>query len=71
MGDSPWNRKQSDTTEWLTHTHTHTHTHINTMKAGPDGGGWTLESAALMGLCPLIELCSVVTETHCSLSGPR
>ena len=24
---SPWGRKESDTTEQLTHTHTHTHTH--------------------------------------------
>ena len=27
MGYSPWGRKESDTTERLTHTHTHTHTH--------------------------------------------
>ena len=26
-GYSPWGRKESDTTEQLTHTHTHTHTH--------------------------------------------
>ena len=26
-GCSPWGRKESDTTEQLTHTHTHTHTH--------------------------------------------
>ena len=25
MGYSPWGRKESDTTEQLTHTHTHTH----------------------------------------------
>ena len=24
--DRPWSHKESDTTEWLTHTHTHTHT---------------------------------------------
>ena len=24
----PWGHKESDTTEWLTHTHTHTHTHV-------------------------------------------
>ena len=29
-GYNPWGHKESDTTEWLTHTHTHiyTHTHI-------------------------------------------
>ena len=27
VGYSPWGRKESDTTEQLTHTHTHTHTH--------------------------------------------
>ena len=27
LGYSPWGRKESDTTEQLTHTHTHTHTH--------------------------------------------
>ena len=27
-GYSPCSRKESDTTEWLTHTHTHTQTHI-------------------------------------------
>ena len=27
VGYSPWKCKESDTTEWLTHTHTHTHTH--------------------------------------------
>ena len=26
-GYSPWDLKELDTTEWLTHTHTHTHTH--------------------------------------------
>ena len=26
VGYSPWSRKESDTTKWLTHTHTHTHT---------------------------------------------
>ena len=26
VGYSPWGRKESDTTEQLTHTHTHTHT---------------------------------------------
>ena len=25
VGYSPWSRKESDTTKWLTHTHTHTH----------------------------------------------
>ena len=28
VGYSSWGGKESDTTEWLTHTHTHTHTHI-------------------------------------------
>ena len=28
-GYSPWVRKESDTTERLTHTHTHTHTHMH------------------------------------------
>ena len=27
MGYSPWDHKELDTTEQLTHTHTHTHTH--------------------------------------------
>ena len=27
VGYSPWDRKELDTTEFLTHTHTHTHTH--------------------------------------------
>ena len=27
VGYSPWGHKESDTTEWLTHTHTHAHTH--------------------------------------------
>ena len=26
VGYSPWGHKESDRTEWLTHTHTHTHT---------------------------------------------
>ena len=30
MGYSPWGRKESDTTEQLTHTHTHTHIHTHT-----------------------------------------
>ena len=30
VGYSPWGRKESDTTEWLTHTHTHTHAHTHT-----------------------------------------
>ena len=30
VGYSPWDYKELDTTEWLTHTHTHTHTHIRT-----------------------------------------
>ena len=29
VGYSPWNHKELDTTEELTHTHTHTHTHTN------------------------------------------
>ena len=31
-GHSPWGRKESDTTEQLTHTHTHTHIHTHTHK---------------------------------------
>ena len=31
-GYSPWGRKESDTTEGLTHIHTHTHTHTHTLK---------------------------------------
>ena len=27
-GYTPWGHKESDTTEWLTHTHTHTHTYL-------------------------------------------
>ena len=27
VGYRQWGRKESATTEWLTHTHTHTHTH--------------------------------------------
>ena len=27
VGYSPWGGKESDMSEWLTHTHTHTHTH--------------------------------------------
>ena len=30
VGYSPWDGKESDTTEQLTHTHTHTHTHTLT-----------------------------------------
>ena len=30
-GYSPWDLKESDMTEWLTHTHTHTHTHNHIM----------------------------------------
>ena len=29
VGYSPWGRKESDTTEQLTHTHTHTYTHTH------------------------------------------
>ena len=33
---SPWSRKESDTTELLTHTHTHTHTHHVIKVNSPD-----------------------------------
>ena len=29
MGYSPWDHKESDTTDRLAHTHTHTHTHVS------------------------------------------
>ena len=29
---SPWDHKESDTTEWLIHTHTHTHTHTHSCR---------------------------------------
>ena len=35
MGYSPWGRKESDTTERLTHTHTHTQEMIIAYKESP------------------------------------
>ena len=40
VGYSPLGRKESDTTEWLTHTHTHTHTSLwNGIKYSTDFSG--------------------------------
>ena len=35
VGCSPWGHKESDMTEWLTHTHTHTHTHTQWLTLHP------------------------------------
>ena len=36
VGFRPWDRKESDTTERLTHTHTHTHTHHSNPAIGSE-----------------------------------
>ena len=39
-GYSPWCHKQSDMTEWLSHTHTDTHTHIRGGSSTKGSGVW-------------------------------
>ena len=39
VGYSPWDYKELDTTEWLTHTHTHTHKERNDNSLEEEGNG--------------------------------
>ena len=41
-GYSPWDQRELDTTEWLTHTHTHTHTGARTQSEGSRLALWLI-----------------------------
>ena len=60
MSCSPWSCKESDTTEWLTHTHTHTHTCWGSAKPGT-------RSDPCWALCCLDTLSQPVYPYCCSL----
>ena len=67
MGYSPWDGKESDTTEVTEHACVHTHTHTHTVQA-------TLPSLSLSPIPPTLTqtvlhtlpLCSHTTQTECS-----
>ena len=72
-GYSPWGRKESDTTEWLTQTHTHT----MKIKIQPFSGLWRLNkitelTSCLPCLClpswNSLDCCSCHLDLICSLS---
>jgi len=61
-GDSPWDSRELDTTEWLTHTHTHTHTRLNKIYILSKMANWTL--LFLSSKIPLKELWKRHTPTR-------